>query len=193
MGKTGTYTLVQTHRCAHTQAWYLTRSVIDTGLDLENHCHSSLCRSNSHIISHKGKRDGGNKRGREEEGGGKACSSVKCFLVFHKRRAISLKTHPSLSSMKQLHVTSQETDAGVRPPVTPAVNMHMSLLISERGTNKSYRRFPPGCFHSVRIWSVAEPCSDWTGRHNQPSTAALVSGYFRTRKWRSVCQQSGNA
>lgn len=136
MGKMGTYTLVR----AHTQAWYLTRSVIDTGLDLENHCHSSLCRSNSHIISHKGKRDGENKGG-GGEGGGKACSSVKCFLVFHKRRATSLKTHPSLSSMKRLHATSQETDAGVRPPVTPAVNTHVSLLISERGTNKSCRRY----------------------------------------------------
>lgn len=45
-----------------THGWYLTLSVIDTGLDLENHCHSSLRRSNSHIISHKGKRDGGNKK-----------------------------------------------------------------------------------------------------------------------------------
>lgn len=72
-----------------THGWYLTLSVIDTGLDLENHCHSSLRRSNSHIISHKGKRDGGNKkrdRGGEHEGGrgegGGAVSSVKCFFFF---------------------------------------------------------------------------------------------------------------
>lgn len=50
-----------THARRHTRRSYLTQSVIDTGLDLENHCHSSLCRSNSYIISHKGKRDGGNE------------------------------------------------------------------------------------------------------------------------------------
>lgn len=91
MGKTG-----HIHTCTDTQThswgWYLTVSVIDTGLDLENHCHSSLGRSNSHIISHKGKRDGENKKGMEVErlkrgwGEGKATSSVKCFLVFHKRK-----------------------------------------------------------------------------------------------------------
>lgn len=105
MSKTGRiHTRTDTHTFMHARAdtdllthgWYLTLSVIDTGLDLENHCHSSLRRSNSHIISHKGKRDGGNKkrdRGGEHEGGrgegGGAVSSVKCFFfffVFHKRR-----------------------------------------------------------------------------------------------------------
>ena len=33
-------------------------SVIDTGLDLENYCHSSLCRSNKNIIPHKRERGG---------------------------------------------------------------------------------------------------------------------------------------
>lgn len=61
--RTRTDTDTHTRADAHTgTAGILTLSVIDTGLDLENHCHSSLRRSNSHIISHKGKRDGGNKR-----------------------------------------------------------------------------------------------------------------------------------
>lgn len=94
MGKTGhIHTRTDTHTFMHARAdtdllthgWYLTLSVIDTGLDLENHCHSSLRRSNSHIISHKGKRDGGNKkrdRGGEHEGGRGRGSRLICEVFF---------------------------------------------------------------------------------------------------------------